>query len=96
MTMIRGMCRHYAGSWPCVLPATNEVKHLGLANKRGRRDQALEHLARVNGWTAKHTSRYLNAQFALSEERSRHEWELDISRLMQAFPDLAPVASGFG
>ncbi len=29
----------------------HEVKHLGLAGVRGRGKQAMEHLARVNGWS---------------------------------------------
>ena len=35
-----------------LCPACHEVKHLGLAAKRGRHGAALAHLARVNGWTA--------------------------------------------
>jgi hypothetical protein len=57
------------------------VKHLGLASVNGRYDEALQHLASVNGWTLAEAERYAGAAFARWEERSRHPWKVDVGVL---------------
>lgn len=64
-----------------LCPACHEVKHIGLAQVRGRGMQAEAHLARVNRWTARETSQYVKQQFQVWEQRSRHPWRLDLTWL---------------
>ena len=59
----------------------HEVKHIGLAGVRGRREQAMRHLARVNGWSREDAELYVEAAFELWDRRSLYEWTLDISWL---------------
>jgi hypothetical protein len=66
-----------------LCPACHEVKHMGLANVRGRGQIAARHLAKVNGWTAQEAERYIADQFAVWESRSRFPWRLDMSWLEQ-------------
>lgn len=60
-----------------LCPACHRAKHLGLASVRGWYDEAIQHLARVNGWTIKETEKYADQAFAVWTERSRHEWTVD-------------------
>ena len=64
-----------------LCPACHQVKHLGLAAKRGRQAAALAHLARVNGWTAADGETYVEVVFEQWAARSRHHWTLDCSVL---------------
>ena len=64
-----------------LCPACHRVKHLGLASVNGRYDEALQHLASVNGWTLAEAERYAGAAFAQWEERSRHPWKVDLGAL---------------
>lgn len=64
-----------------ICPACYEVKHLGLAEMRGRRGAALAHLARVNGWSAADAEAYVEAAFEQWTVRSRHDWTLDCTVL---------------
>lgn len=66
-----------------ICPACHEVKHIGLANIRGRGDIAARHLAKVNGWTAQEAERYIAEQFAVWERRSKYQWALDLGWLEQ-------------
>lgn len=64
-----------------LCPACHECKHMGFANVRGRGDIATAHLAKVNGWTMEQTMVYVQECFRVWQERSQHEWKLDISYL---------------
>lgn len=66
-----------------LCPACHEVKHIGLANVRGRGQIAARHLAKVNGWTQQEADRYIAEQFSVWQERSRFQWKLDLSWLEQ-------------
>jgi hypothetical protein len=46
-----------------LCPACHEVRHAGLASKRGRAEAVVEHLAAVNGWTTADSELYLEAAF---------------------------------
>jgi hypothetical protein len=59
----------------------HEVKHLGRAMACGKLDAAKEHLAEVNEWTTQETDDYVAKQFELWQERSKHDWTLDLSVL---------------
>ena len=64
-----------------LCPGCHEVKHVGLAEMRGRRGAALAHLARVNGWSVADADAYIEAAFEQWASRSRHEWILDCTVL---------------
>jgi len=66
-----------------LCPACHEVKHIGLAGVRGRRREAVAHLARVNGWSHADAELYLEVCFETWHRRSCHEWRLDLSYLEQ-------------
>jgi hypothetical protein len=60
-------------------PACHQVKHIGLANVKGR--QARAHLARVNGWTLGQTDAYIAKAFGVWAQRSQGPWTLDLEGL---------------
>ena len=62
-----------------LCPRCHEVKHIGLAGKRGRSKEARSQLAKVNGWSTDQAQDYINESFGVWSERSMHEWALDIS-----------------
>lgn len=64
-----------------LCPSCHEVKHMGLAQIRGRWEPARDHLAKVNDWTVGEAEKYIAHQFIIWEERSWHQWKLDISWL---------------
>jgi hypothetical protein len=64
-----------------LCPACHECKHIGLAGIRGRTEQALRHLAKVNGWTSSRARLHANEAFDVWERRSRSPWTLDLSWL---------------
>lgn len=66
-----------------LCPACHEVKHIGLAGVRGRRREALAHLARVNGWSVADAELYVEACMEMWHRRSCHEWQLELSYLKQ-------------
>ena len=66
-----------------LCPACHEVKHMGLANIKGRGDIAARHLAKVNGWTKQEADRYITDQFSIWERRSEFQWTLNLDWLEQ-------------
>lgn len=64
-----------------LCPACHRVKHMGLTVKRGLHDEALTHLASVNGWSLEHAVAYAKQAFAEWRARSEHGWVLDLERL---------------
>lgn len=64
-----------------LCPACHKVKHLGLASVNGQYDEALQHLAGVNGWALEQAQQYAQLTFAQWEQRSRHEWTVDTGLL---------------
>ena len=68
-----------------LCPACHEVKHIGLATKNGRREIATKHLCKVNGWSREQGVNYIEEQFIKWKERSRYDWQLDISYLKNEF-----------
>lgn len=69
-----------------LCPDCHKVKHIGLAGKRGEGVKAQEHLAKVNGWSVKDARKYIRLAFEVWEERSHHDWALDISWIQQHLP----------
>jgi len=64
-----------------LCPACHQVKHIGLSLHRGLGEQATRHLMYVNGMTEDEAYAYIQEAFRIWEERSNHQWEVDISRL---------------
>ena len=62
-----------------LCPTCHLVKHMGRAFATGQGARAVKHLRKVNGWSEQECAAYLDAVGAEWEERSRHEWTLDIS-----------------
>jgi hypothetical protein len=66
-----------------LCPACHEVKHIGLAQVRGRYEEAVKHLAKVNGISIIKAENLVGDAFSLWKKRSQHEWKLDISHLKE-------------
>lgn len=75
-----------------LCPACHEVKHIGLAGMKGRRDLACAHLAEVNGWTSEVAARCVEDAFAMWRTRSSRTWSLDVSALAAYGIDPAIIA----
>ena len=61
-------------------------KHMGHATKVGHGDEALAHLAAVNGWTARQAKAHTDRAFAIWEGRAGAAYALDVSRLERYIP----------
>ena len=63
----------------CVL--CHQVKHIGRAMAIGKQTQCFAHLSKVNKWTKEQIDEHLLESFELNKERSKYDWELDLSIL---------------
>ena len=79
-----------------LCPACHEVKHIGLADIKGRGEIAAAHLAEVNGWTAHVAAVYIDQAFDVWIERSDRTWSLDVSALAAYGVDPRIVAEASG
>ncbi|GKX58726.1 HNH endonuclease [Leminorella grimontii] len=64
-----------------LCPSCHEVKHMGFTELRGKKEEAVAHLALVNGWSLNGAFDYMEESFDIWRKRSEHEWRLDISWL---------------
>jgi hypothetical protein len=62
-----------------LCPSCHEVKHIGLAELKGKKVEATAHLAIVNGWSYQAADKYIKDAFKVWRDRSQHNWILDIS-----------------
>ncbi len=62
------------------------TKHMGYANTVGRTDEALAHLANVNGWTRRQAKAHSDRAFAIWKTRSGINYLLDVSYLKRYIP----------
>ena len=60
-------------------------KHIGRANAMGRQPIAFAHMEKVNGWNHKMVVSHIAYEFELFSERSKHQWEIDLSILSKNF-----------
>lgn len=67
-----------------LCPACHEVKHAGLASAKGRYEEAMQHLAKVNDWSVEKAKEYTREQFDIWQKRSQQDWEQDVSLLEEA------------
>lgn len=59
-----------------LCPSCHEVKHIGLANVRGRFDIARNHFMKVNNISQVDADEYIAEAFEVFSERSQQDWEL--------------------
>jgi hypothetical protein len=64
-----------------LCPICHQVKHIGRAIAMGRHQEAYNQLMKVNKWTPKQVEKHILESFELHKERSKYEWDLDISIL---------------
>lgn len=67
-----------------LCPTCHQVKHIGRAIAIGKQTACFIQLAKVNKWTQKQIDEHILAAFELHKQRSKHQWELDISLLAKA------------
>jgi hypothetical protein len=66
-----------------LCPTCHGVKHIGRTMTLGEAPmlRAVGHLAKVNGWTMEEAWEHVNKAFLQWQERSKHEWLLDLTWL---------------
>lgn len=64
-----------------LCPDCHEAKHPGMASIEGRAEEALAHLARLNGWSLNAAQHYTALAFKEWQERSRKKWTIEVSLL---------------
>jgi|SRR6516225_1050409 hypothetical protein len=62
-----------------LCPACHLVKHYGRACAIGKRAEAQNHLAKVNGWTLEQTQEHVVRMKLLWAKRSKQQWTQDIT-----------------
>ena len=70
-----------------LCPPCHQVKHIGRTSQFGGYRPAIRHLANVNGWTSGEAEQYVQEQLLIWEERSHHEWLLDLLELNRYLDD---------
>jgi hypothetical protein len=68
----------------CLCTWCHQATHFGFASLQGREEQALDHLQSVNGWTRGRTRNHVSEAYAVWDERSKHEWALELGILLRA------------
>ena len=66
-----------------LCPSCHGVKHLGRSHLKGRGDDAIEQLMRVNGWSAAHADAYVDLVLDIWKLRSLVCWRLDLAWLAE-------------
>ena len=69
-----------------ICPRCHLAKHIGLAQKNGRGEEALDHLSRVNSLSKDEAIAVVYEALAKWRERSSHEYQLDLSHLGTIIP----------
>lgn len=75
-----------------LCPDCHMVKHIGLAEVRGKKIQALRHLMSVNKMTKNKAEAYIEEAFKVWIERSKKYWILDLTHLKEYGLDLTKIA----
>lgn len=65
-----------------LCPACHEVTHIGLASIRGRYEDAVAHMMKVNGWTEEQVLKHIDAAAKVWEDRSTTHWDFDMTHLL--------------
>lgn len=64
-----------------LCPTCHQVKHIGRAIAIGKQNEAILQLIKVNKWTPEQAAEHIAESFRIYGERSKYEWDLDISIL---------------
>ena len=64
-----------------LCPKCHQVKHAGLAQMRGKLNEVIEQLCKVNNMTNEEAVSYISESFVEYRRRSKEKWKLDISFL---------------
>jgi len=79
----------------CLCPRCHMVKHIGRSMAIGKSKEAISHLAKVNEFSQAEASQYISETFTLWELRSRSQWEIDLSVLVEKYEvDQKVIESG--
>ena len=68
-----------------LCPYCHMCKHIGRANAMGNQPIAFAHMEKVNEWNHKMVVNHVATQFAIFQERSKHDWTIDLSILSNKF-----------
>ena len=68
----------------CLCTACHTATHYGLANLRGKADEASTHLRAVTGLPTVAIARHIDEAFATWKRRSTRNWALDLGILTNA------------
>lgn len=66
-----------------LCPACHGVKHLGRSHVKGRGDEAIDQLMKINQWSATQADAYIELVLDIWKLRSRVPWRLDLSWLAE-------------
>ena len=66
-----------------LCPSCHSVKHIGLAGIKGKQEEAIKHLAKVNEITEEDAKLYVESCFEIWSQRSQKKWKLDITIIEQ-------------
>jgi hypothetical protein len=71
-----------------LCPLCHAVKHIGgqQAKSKAAGERALKHLMKVNGWGRSKANAYIQHCYKVWNERSHHDWALDITWLDGKLP----------
>lgn len=61
-----------------LCPACHEVKHIGLAGVRGRKEEAAAHLKEVNAWSKREADAHIRSAFGLWRRRTAYKWVIEV------------------
>ena len=64
-----------------LCPICHQVKHIGRAIAMGRQKIVFDQMAKVNKWSEEQIHQHIQESFELHKERSKYQWDLDISIL---------------
>lgn len=70
-----------------LCPDCHSVKHIGFAALNNKLDKAIKHFVKVNGISEEDALLYIQNTFFIWEQRSKYEWDLDISWLKEFLKD---------
>jgi len=74
-----------------LCPDCHMVKHIGLAEIRGQKERAIQHLMFVNKMTWEQAETYVFQCFKLWNERSKKIWTLDLTHLKEYGVDIDKI-----
>ncbi|ASV44250.1 hypothetical protein PBI_SCTP2_235 [Salicola phage SCTP-2] len=71
-----------------LCPLCHQAKHLGLQLKLGRFDQTVRHIKKLNRMTDQEIDSYVMKCFQQHNQRSKHNWTVDMSAIKEQFPNI--------